>query len=237
MSSQRSLQIGSTTTTGKGGTEHWGIKRRWPVWQDSSLVADHMTGGRICSTFGVHLQATPQALKELLRESLQGELEEVIGCKPYEPKREQEDLPPRELPAHLGHNRRRDRLPYAPGQGRQLAEEGPQELPAPSRRLRHGRHGVLRDGWIHTEERHHSVDFFGWYNTEHHHSGLGYLTPHDVHYGLAAERTAERATVLAQAYAEHPERFTRGAPKPPAPPKEVWINKPATIQVTEQVAL
>lgn len=28
--------------------------------------------------------ATQQALKELLRESLQGELEEVVGCKPYE---------------------------------------------------------------------------------------------------------------------------------------------------------
>jgi putative transposase len=75
--------------------------------------------------------------------------------------------------------------------------------------------------------RNHSADFFPWYNTEHHHSGLGYLTPHDVHYGLAQERTAERAAVLARAYAEHPERFTRGAPRPPALPKEVWINKPA----------
>ena len=75
--------------------------------------------------------------------------------------------------------------------------------------------------------RDHSADFFPWYNTEHHHSGLGYLTPHDVHYGLAAERTAERAAVLARAHAEHPERFTRGAPRPPALPKEVWINKPA----------
>ena len=34
--------------------------------------------------------------------------------------------------------------------------------------------------------------FFPWYNTEHHHSGLGLLTPHDVHYGLrrAARRRA-----------------------------------------------
>jgi len=83
----------------------------------------------------------------------------------------------------------------------------------------------------------HCVDFFRWYNAEHHHSGLGYLTPHDVHLGLAAERTAARAAVLARAYAEHPERFTRGAPRPPALPKEVWINKPATSQATEQVAL
>ncbi len=75
--------------------------------------------------------------------------------------------------------------------------------------------------------RNHSVDFFPWYNTEHHHSGLGYLTPHDVHHGLAAQRRAERTVVLARAYAEHPERFTRGTPRPPALPKEVWINKPA----------
>jgi len=75
--------------------------------------------------------------------------------------------------------------------------------------------------------RNHSADFFPWYNTEHHHSGLGYLTPHDVHHGLAAQRRAERTVVLARAYAEHPERFTRGTPRPPALPKEVWINKPA----------
>ena len=33
-------------------------------------------------------------------------------------------------------------------------------------------------------------DFFPWYNSEHHHSGIGLLTPHDVHYGLAAARRA-----------------------------------------------
>jgi len=69
-------------------------------------------------------------------------------------------------------------------------------------------------------------DLFGWYNHEHHHSGLGLLTPHEVHHGLAESRVAERAAVLARAYAEHPERFVRGLPWPPAPPQEVWINKP-----------
>lgn len=71
------------------------------------------------------------------------------------------------------------------------------------------------------------VDFFRWYNTEHHHAGLVYLTPEDVHYGLAAAKLDRRAAVLNRAYAEHPERFSRGAPRPPALPKEVWINKPA----------
>jgi hypothetical protein len=46
-------------------------------------------------------------------------------------------------------------------------------------------------------------------------SGLGLLTPHDVHYGLADQRVAARATTLATAYAIHPERFPRGLPQPP----------------------
>jgi len=68
--------------------------------------------------------------------------------------------------------------------------------------------------------------FFPWYNTEHRHSGLGMLTPHEVHYGLAEQRVEARARVLAAAYAAHPERFVAGQPRPPALPTEVWINKP-----------
>jgi putative transposase len=71
------------------------------------------------------------------------------------------------------------------------------------------------------------VDFFHWYNTEHHHSGIGLLTPHDVHHGLAAQRVADRVVVLAAAFLAHPERFVHGQPHPPAMPTEVWINKPA----------
>jgi putative transposase len=74
--------------------------------------------------------------------------------------------------------------------------------------------------------RNHCGDFFPWYNTEHHHSGLGYLTPYEMHYGLADAVITQRATVLAEAYARHPERFPHGIPKPATPPKEVWINKP-----------
>ena len=71
------------------------------------------------------------------------------------------------------------------------------------------------------------------YNTEHHHSGLGLLTPADVHHGLAEQRVAARATVLAAAYAAHPERFPAGLPHPPARPGEVWINPPKT-RATEE---
>jgi len=70
--------------------------------------------------------------------------------------------------------------------------------------------------------------FFSWYNLEHHHDALALLTPHDVHHGLVSERLAQRASVLAAAYAAHPERFVRRPPAPAAPPQTVWINPPKT---------
>ena len=82
------------------------------------------------------------------------------------------------------------------------------------------RFGSLQDA------RAHGQAFFAWYNTEHHHSGLGLLTPYDVHFGLAEHRVAARGGVLATAYAMHPERFPAGPPHPPARPVEVWINRP-----------
>jgi putative transposase len=77
------------------------------------------------------------------------------------------------------------------------------------------------------DARAHCHAFFSWYNTEHHHAGLGLLTPADVHHGVAAQRIAARATVLAKAYAAHPERFPAGCPMPAAAPTDVWINPPA----------
>ena len=74
--------------------------------------------------------------------------------------------------------------------------------------------------------------FFPWYNTEHHHSGIGLLTPEDVHVGRAAVRIAARAAVLASAYAAHPERFVRGVPQPTAAPTAVWINAPKSPPAT-----
>jgi putative transposase len=68
--------------------------------------------------------------------------------------------------------------------------------------------------------------FFGWYNAEHRHSGIGLLTPADVHYGHAEQVTLARGVVLDAAYAAHPERFVAKPPQPPRLPEAVWINKP-----------
>jgi putative transposase len=69
-------------------------------------------------------------------------------------------------------------------------------------------------------------EFFHWYNHDHHHTGLGLMTPATVHFGQAQQVTDQRQQVLQVAYAAHPERFVRGAPKPPSLPQEVWINRP-----------
>src|SRR5205085_2931596 len=69
--------------------------------------------------------------------------------------------------------------------------------------------------------------FFGWYNLEHRHSGIAMLTPDAVHHGRAEQVVEKRQTVLAAAYAAHPERFVRKAPTAPSVPTAVWINRPA----------
>jgi putative transposase len=69
-------------------------------------------------------------------------------------------------------------------------------------------------------------DFFRWYNNEHHHTGLGLLTPADVHFGRAEQRREDRSRVLEAAHREHPERFVGGTPTPPPLPTAAWINKP-----------
>jgi putative transposase len=76
--------------------------------------------------------------------------------------------------------------------------------------------------------------FFRWYNHEHRHSGIGFHTPADVHYSRAELVQAQRATVLSAAYAEHPERFVRKPPVPPALPTAVWINEPKEDAPTPQ---
>jgi hypothetical protein len=70
--------------------------------------------------------------------------------------------------------------------------------------------------------------FFAWYNGAHRHSGIGLMTPADVHHGRAEAVHADRARVLDAAYAATPERFVRRPPRPPALPTAAWINKPAT---------
>lgn len=68
--------------------------------------------------------------------------------------------------------------------------------------------------------------FFAWYNDHHRHSSLGLMTPATVHYGRATALTAQRQVTLQAAYEQHPERFVKGLPKPPALPTAVWINPP-----------
>jgi putative transposase len=68
--------------------------------------------------------------------------------------------------------------------------------------------------------------FFPWYNKEHYHSGLGLMTPEDVHYGKAQRIIEARKDVLYAAYEKHPERFKGRIPKPMPLPDKVWINKP-----------
>jgi putative transposase len=72
-----------------------------------------------------------------------------------------------------------------------------------------------------------SQTFFPWYNTEHYHSGLGLLTPEDVHYGKGQGIIETRKEVLLAAYKTHPERFKGRIPKPDPLPDAVWINKPS----------
>jgi transposase InsO family protein len=70
--------------------------------------------------------------------------------------------------------------------------------------------------------------FFKWYNKEHYHSGIGLMTPEQIHYGMAEEIVGFRSQVLSQAFQINPIRFKGKMPKPPALPEAVWINKPST---------
>lgn len=71
-------------------------------------------------------------------------------------------------------------------------------------------------------------DFFSWYNKEHRHSGIALMTPQQVHYGVADDISRHRASVLASAFAKHPNRFKNKIPVPDTLPEAVWINPPAT---------
>lgn len=68
--------------------------------------------------------------------------------------------------------------------------------------------------------------FFSWYNDEHKHSGIGLLTPKQVHYGLADDILAQRSQVLREAFDKNATRFKGKCPQPPVLPKAAWINRP-----------
>jgi len=83
-----------------------------------------------------------------------------------------------------------------------------------------GRFGSIQDA------RSFCQQFFGWYNKEHRHSGIGLMTPEQVHYGLAQEIYENRRQILFNAYEKNPNRFKGKEPKPHALPTAAWINKP-----------
>jgi len=80
-------------------------------------------------------------------------------------------------------------------------------------------------------------EFFTWYNVQHRHSGIGYLTPQIVHYGLAQEAIEERQRALLAASQAHPERFVRKPPAPSPLPGAVWINPPKQLMRKEAPTL
>jgi putative transposase len=63
-----------------------------------------------------------------------------------------------------------------------------------------------------------------WYNHEHHHEALGWMTPHQVHYGLAEQLRENRQVTLNAALAAHPERFVTGRVEAPGPSNLVSLN-------------
>lgn len=90
-----------------------------------------------------------------------------------------------------------------------------------------GRFGSIEDG------RSFCRDFFKWYNQDHKHSGLGLLTPEQVHYGLDQEVLQQRGAVLEAAFHQNPKRFKGKIPKPLPAPQEAWINPPKAATVDE----
>jgi putative transposase len=68
--------------------------------------------------------------------------------------------------------------------------------------------------------------FFDWYNQDHHHSGIGLMTPDQVHYGQTDAVHAARQLILDQAFRENPGRFVTKPPAPPTKPTATWINPP-----------
>jgi putative transposase len=57
-------------------------------------------------------------------------------------------------------------------------------------------------------------------------NAVAMLTPHMVHYGLAAKVLDHRQRALTEACQQHPERFVREPQRPAPLPNAVWINPP-----------
>jgi putative transposase len=76
------------------------------------------------------------------------------------------------------------------------------------------------------DARAHCQAFFAWYNDQHCHSGIGYMTPRSVHYGLAPGMRVIRQVTLDAAFVANPNRFKNQRPRLPPMPTAAWINPP-----------
>jgi putative transposase len=63
------------------------------------------------------------------------------------------------------------------------------------------------------DARSHCQAFFAWYNDQHRRSGIGYMTPHSVHYGLATRMRVLLQTTLDTAFMANPNRFKNRRPQ------------------------
>ncbi|MFT4101780.1 MAG: integrase core domain-containing protein [Burkholderiaceae bacterium] len=64
------------------------------------------------------------------------------------------------------------------------------------------------------DARAHCRAFFDWYCFEHRHSGIGYMTPHAMHFGQADAIHQTRQAALDAAFAANPQRFKGRQPPP-----------------------
>lgn len=74
--------------------------------------------------------------------------------------------------------------------------------------------------------------FFNWYNKQHYHSGILWLTPESVHYGIHDKILEKRHQTRMQAYLSNPIRFNNKAPKLKRLPAAVYINPPENILIS-----
>ena len=77
------------------------------------------------------------------------------------------------------------------------------------------------------EARAHCQAFFDGYN--HHHSGIGFMTPHSMHYGQAQALRELRQAALDAA---SPKRFKSCRPQPPELATAAWTNPPPSETTT-----
>ena len=81
-----------------------------------------------------------------------------------------------------------------------------------------GRFNDIHHARLWTEE------YMACYNTEHHHSGLSGFTPEQVFTGSYHKIAKAKQGALDAGYQQHPERFVKGRPIVPMPPKTVAIH-------------